>query len=89
MSNRTALFQIQTIFSIPGRGEVLAGTLKEGMLFVGMKTRVNGNNAVVSSIESGHHEVPALMELGASAGICLTNIKKGDVSPGQLLSFGD
>jgi len=82
MSYQSASFLAQDIFSIPGRGEVIVGTLKEGKLAIGMRTAIHGNKAIVKMIEVGHHEVSQILELGAHAGILLTNIKKGDIAPG-------
>ncbi len=87
MSARHAVIQIQDVYSIPDRGEVIVGTLIEGMLFVGMNTNIAGKKSEVITIETRNRESPHIIELGGSAGILLSNIKKGDVSPGQVLTF--
>jgi len=46
-----AVFYPQDVFNIKGRGTVMTGILKSGMLAAGMSTVIGNKRAVVQSIE--------------------------------------
>lgn len=82
----SAVFISQDVFSIKGRGTVLTGVLKEGMLRKGMKANINGKEAEVAGIEGFRKSFDEGISSSDEAaqkgiGVLLKNIEKEDVDP--------
>ena len=79
-----AIFQIKDVFFIEGRGTVVAGVLKKGIIHKGMETTINGKIAKVISIEQYNRTLDTLWEQGSEAGLLLSGVGKKDVSQGEI-----
>jgi len=82
-----ATFEAQSIFSLAGQGIVVAGTLKDGLLKIGMKANINGKDTTIKQIESQNQTVPTFAQIGQGAGVLLDNLEKEDISSGQIIDF--
>lgn len=80
------IFQVEDVFSIVGRGTVIAGKLIDGIAKKGMKATINGKQSEILTIESQNKNIESLMT-GMPAGLLMSNIKKSDVQKGSAYHF--
>lgn len=80
---------VQDVFSIKGRGTVIAGRVERGTIIIGNEIRIQGKSssklAVVSGIEV-HRKVTTHAQAGDDVGILLKDISKEDVQQGDILT---
>lgn len=67
-----AIFFIQDVYSITGIGTIPVGTVKEGILKIGMKLNVSGRLMQVKSIEQNHRQITEA-KAGENVGFSLKN----------------
>ena len=78
-----ATFSVEDVFSIQGRGTVVAGKLTDGLLKKGMRAIVNGKQTEVTGIETNNQSVDSLTA-GTPAGVLLRNLEKSDIPKGNI-----
>lgn len=81
-----AIFRVEDVFSIEGKGIVVVGKLIEGAAKRGMKAVINGKQSEILLIESQNKSLESLI-IGVPAGLFLSNIKKDDVQRGSIYYF--
>ncbi len=81
-----AIFQVEDVFSISGRGIVVAGQLIQGVVRKGMKGIINGKQTEILAIESRNTSLESLT-VGMPAGLLLSNIEKDDIEKGHTYHF--
>jgi translation elongation factor EF-Tu-like GTPase len=79
---------VDGVFVIRGRGTVLAGVVEEGTVRVGDQVRIGDGFPVrVDGIEVSR-QVAAQAESGEKAGLLFTDLDKGSVMRGQVVTDG-
>ncbi|XP_068613634.1 elongation factor Tu, mitochondrial-like [Brachionichthys hirsutus] len=82
------LLPIETVYAIPGRGTVVAGTLKRGLIKKGDEAEFVGFSncfkSVVTGIEMFHKSLDRA-EAGDSLGSLIRGLKKEDVRRGMVM----
>lgn len=81
-----ATFHSEDVFSIMGRGTVVAGKLTDGLLRKGMKTVINEKQSEILAIEAQNKSLESLTT-GSVAGLLLSNVDKNDIQIGNSYSF--
>jgi elongation factor Tu len=77
---------VNGVFSIRGRGTVVAGRIEEGSVSAGDEVRVDDwTTARVESIEVARHMVPQA-SAGDEAGLLFTSLDKASVQRGSVLT---
>ncbi len=81
-----AMFQAEDVFSIAGRGTVVAGKLIRGVARKGMKSVINGKQSEILAIEAQNQSLE-FITTGMPAGLLLSNIEKNDIQRGNTYYF--
>ena len=81
-----AIFEVEDVFVIEGRGAVAIGRLIGGIIKKGMKSNINEKQSEILGIEVEGNQMESLTA-GMSAGLLLTNIEKGDIQKGDKYYF--
>ena len=79
-------FEVKDIFHIEGRGTVLIGTLREGVLKKGMHTTLHGDVGEVVKIDAKND---ILTPASGDVSIMVSGIKKDSFSAGMTVDFFD
>eukprot|EP00026_Physarum_polycephalum_P007500 Phypoly_transcript_07562.p1 GENE.Phypoly_transcript_07562~~Phypoly_transcript_07562.p1 ORF type:complete len:245 (+),score=53.25 Phypoly_transcript_07562:694-1428(+) len=82
------LMPIEDIFAITGRGTVVTGRLEQGTLKVGEQIQVVGSKPIASIGVTGiemFNKVLDYAEAGENVGVLLRNIKRTDVTRGDVI----
>lgn len=77
-----AKFEVKESFYIDGRGLVVVGKLKEGILKKGMHTKINEREVSVISIESNGQKDEIFAEI--DAGVLLQGMQKEDIKNSEI-----
>lgn len=81
--------EVEDVFSIPGRGSMVTGTVQRGRVRVGDRLCLAGKAGRlpvrVSGIESSRRALDAAGE-GQAVGILLRGVEHGQAAPGDVLS---
>ncbi len=89
MSNQPFLMAIEDIFSVIGKGTVIAGTIDEGAISVGDEIEIVGirdtRKTVCTGIEISRKPIGSA-EAGDKAEIIVSGLKKSEVERGQVLA---
>ncbi|XP_029462972.1 elongation factor Tu, mitochondrial isoform X2 [Rhinatrema bivittatum] len=83
------LFPIEAIYSIPGRGTVVTGTLERGIIKKGDDCEFIGHNKNLRSIVTGiemFHQSLERAEAGDNLGALVRGLKREDVRRGMVMS---
>ena len=82
-------FKVEDIFMITGKGCVAAGMVEQGTFRVGDKVNIiRGNTVYASSVITGIEKLRKILQSasrGENVGILLQGMKKGDISPGDIV----
>jgi elongation factor Tu len=79
---------VQDVFVIKGRGLVATGRVEVGAVKVGDEVRINGARAAqVEAVEQFRKKVDEAVA-GDNVGLLFSNLERGDVSPGDVLTSG-
>lgn len=82
------LLPIEGVYSIPGRGTVVTGTLERGMIKKGDDTEFVGHNRVFKSVVTGiemFHKSLDRAEAGDNLGALVRGLKREDVRRGMVM----
>lgn len=86
---QTFIMPIESIFTKPGRGTIVTGNIEQGVVMANEEVDLVGykkeNKKVVCAEIEMFRTLRAKAESGQSVGILLKNVKKNQVSKGQLL----
>jgi elongation factor Tu len=80
---------VQDVFSIKGRGTVVAGRIENGTITVGDEIRIQGKNSTKIAVASGvevRRKVATNAKAGDDVGILMKDISKEDVQQGDILT---
>jgi elongation factor Tu len=80
---------VQDVFSIKGRGSVIAGRIEIGVITVGDEILIRGKSPVKRTVVSGievRRKVTDHAKAGDDVGILLKDIGNEDVQQGDILS---
>ncbi|MEE6523220.1 hypothetical protein FKM82_022006, partial [Ascaphus truei] len=83
------LFPIEAVYSIPGRGTVVTGTLERGTIKKGDECEFIGHNKHVRSVVTGiemFHQSLDRAEAGDNLGALVRGLKREDVRRGMVMS---
>ncbi|KAG7211955.1 hypothetical protein KM043_011163 [Ampulex compressa] len=82
------LLPIDNVFTVPGRGSVVVGTLKQGTLKKNMEAEILGFdgrlNTIISDIQIFQNSVPMALA-GENVGVLLRGIKLSTIRRGMLI----
>lgn len=86
---QTFIMPIESIFTKPGRGTIVTGNIEQGVIMANEEVDLVGykkeNKKVVCAEIEMFRTLREKAESGQSVGILLKNVKKNQVSKGQLL----
>ena len=83
---------VQDVFSIKGRGTVVAGRIESGSITVGDEIRIQGKNSSKMTVVAGveiRRKIVTQARTGDDVGILLKDIGKEDVQQGDTLTGSD
>ncbi|KAJ8251008.1 hypothetical protein GJAV_G00216120 [Gymnothorax javanicus] len=83
------LLPIESVYSIPGRGTVVTGTLERGLIKKGDECELVGRNRSFKSVVSGvemFHQSLERAEAGDNLGALIRGLKREDVKRGMVMS---
>ncbi|XP_048868824.1 elongation factor Tu, mitochondrial [Brienomyrus brachyistius] len=83
------LMPIDSVYSIPGRGTVVTGTLERGMIKKGDECEFVGHNRAFKSVVTGiemFHQSLDQAEAGDNLGALVRGLKRDDVRRGMVIS---
>ena len=80
---------VQEVFSIKGRGSVIAGRIESGTISVGDEIQIQGKSSIKKVVIAGvevRRKVSTNAKAGDEVGILLKDINDEDVRPGDILA---
>lgn len=87
--NGELLLEIESVFTISGRGTVVTGKILRGTIKTGDKVQILGLNKEVREVEVGDIEIyrkkADKVSVGEKPGLILKNISRDDILEGQVL----
>lgn len=84
-NTETFAMEISDIFTITGRGTVLAGRILNGKISVGDKVTVDGKQGTISGIEKFRRLIDSASADDGEIGLLVSGLKKGEASVNSVI----